>query len=311
MDLAVPNVRIEPRSSRGKLGHFTSAEAFAHYLDAYRGGMAELPPFSARFDVPTAFGTVRVYRFDGPGGGRPVVALPGRNASTPMWRANVSTLLQHRTVYCADLLGEAGLSVQRRPITGAADHAQWLDETLAGLEFDSAHLIGVSFGGWTSTNCAVHRPARVASLALLDPVLTFAPIPVQTMLASIAMFAPKVPESLRRRVLSWISGGGDLDEADMEAQLISAGSTDFNLRTPVPRRFSDTALRGLDMPVLAVIAGRSVMLNADRAAAQARKVLRHGQVELWPEASHAVNGEYPDEIAQLTGKFWDHAEAVG
>ena len=68
------------------LGHFRSDAARAHFLAAYRAGMAGLPPMAASFDVPTAFGTVRAYRFDGPADKTPVVLLPGRNASTPMWR---------------------------------------------------------------------------------------------------------------------------------------------------------------------------------------------------------------------------------
>jgi hypothetical protein len=32
-----------------------------------------------------------------------------------------------------------------------------------------------------------------------------------------------------------------------------------------------------------------------------------GQVELWPDASHAINGEYPAEIAETAAAFWDGA----
>jgi len=70
-------------------------------------------------------------------------------------------------------------------------------------------------------------------------------------------------------------------------------------------------LRSLDIPVLALIAGRSVMLDAARAAARARSVLARGQVELWADASHAINGEYPAEIAERAGAFWDDVDAAG
>jgi pimeloyl-ACP methyl ester carboxylesterase len=179
VDLVVPMPQVAPRSSRGRLGHFVGDvgyDGFAHYLRAYQTGMAGLPPFSALVDVPTSFGTVRAYRFDGPAenSSTPVVLLPGRNASTPMWRANLPGVLEGRTAYCVDLLGEAGLSVQEKPITGPDHQAQWLDETLAGLGLDAAHLMGVSIGGWTATNYAVRRQGRVASLVLLDPAMTFA-----------------------------------------------------------------------------------------------------------------------------------------
>jgi pimeloyl-ACP methyl ester carboxylesterase len=78
----------------------------------------------------------------------------------------------------------------------------------------------------------------------------------------------------------------------------------------MPRLFSDDQLRSLDIPVLALIAGRSVMLDAARAAARARNVLPRRQVELWAGASHAINGEYPAEIAETAAAFWDNIDGA-
>jgi pimeloyl-ACP methyl ester carboxylesterase len=290
------------------VGRFRSDAARAHFLAIYDECLEALPDREP-VDVPTAFGTVRTYRFDGPAG-EPVVLLPGRNASTPMWADNLPGLLQHRTVYCLDLLGEPGLSVQTREITSADGQARWLDEVLRGLGLGSVHLVGLSFGGWSAANYAIRAPQRVASLTLLDPVLAFAPIPVRTILATIPLTLPITPASLRRRVLSWIAGGADVDDSDPVARLIAAGSADYTVSQPMPTRFTDTRLRSLAMPVLALIAGRSVIHNAERAAAHARKVLRDGRVELWPDASHAINGEYPERIAETAGEFWNVADAA-
>jgi pimeloyl-ACP methyl ester carboxylesterase len=286
------------------VGHFRSDAAHAHFLDVYGSGMSALPPLAALFDLPTSFGTVRVYRFDGPVAGTPVVLLPGRNASTPMWRINLPTLVERRTVFCVDLLGEAGLSVQTRPMTGPGDQAEWLDEALAGLELERAHVMGVSIGGWTATNLAVHHPGRVASLVLLDPVQTFARIPLRTLLISGAMFSPGIPEAWRRRILRWIGGGAPIDDSQPEAALIAASSMDFVLRQPMPKQFTDTQLRSIGVPVLALIAGRSVMLNSEHAAARARRLLPDGQIEVWDDASHAINGEFPERVAERAAAFW-------
>ena len=102
------------------LGAFVSEAAFEHFLATYRDGTALLPP--------------------------------GRNASTPMYRTNLPALLQRRTVYSIDLLGEAGMSVQDKPIRDADDQTHWLDDALAGLGLGQAHLLGVSIGGWTAVN---------------------------------------------------------------------------------------------------------------------------------------------------------------
>ncbi|KUH95594.1 alpha/beta hydrolase [Mycobacterium sp. IS-3022] len=291
-----------------RVGDFKSDQARAHFLDVYRAAMTGLPTVSESQDVSTSFGTVRVYRFGEPAERTPVMLLPGRNASTPMWRGNIVHLLQHRPVFGVDLLGEAGLSVQRKPIAGPNDEAQWLDETLAGLGLSRVHLMGVSIGGWTATNYAVRRPGRAASLVLLDPVFTFAPIAIKAVLASPALFLPGVPAGVRKRVLSWISGGADIDEAASEAALISAGSSDYTVRKAMPTMTTDEQLRSLDIPVLALIGGRSVMHDAERAAERARSLLARGQVELWRDASHAINGEYAVEIAERAADFWKQAD---
>jgi pimeloyl-ACP methyl ester carboxylesterase len=286
------------------VGHFRSAAARAHYLDAYRAGMAGLPRVAESLDVPTSFGIVRVHRFDGPTDAMPVVLLPGRGAATPMWRANLPALVGSRAVYCVDLLGEAGLSVQTRPIAGADDQARWLDETLAGLGLTSVHLLGASIGGWAAINHAARLPGRVASLLLLDPVQTFARIPVKALLATAAMLSPGVPAVVRARVLRWLGGGADVDDSVREARLIAAAMVDFVLRLPPPGLIDDGRLRTLDVPVLAVLAGRSVMLDSDRAAAKARKVLPHARIEVWPDASHAINGEFPERVAKRAAALW-------
>lgn len=314
MDLAVPEPRKAPRSSRSPIGHFVDDvgyDGFTHYLAAYRAAMSELPSPSAVFDVPTGFGSVRVYRFDGAGSGPPVLLLPGRSASTPMWADNVAGILARRTVYSVDRLGEAGLSVQDGPITSAADQARWLDDTLAGLNLERVHLLGVSIGGWEAVNLAVHEPGRLASLTLLDPAMTFESVPLKTMLIAAAMTSPGLPEALRRRILRWISGGADVDDSVPVARLIAAAAIDFVIKLPAPKRFSDEQLRGLDVPVLAVLAGRSVMLNPDRAAARARSLLPDATVEVWPDASHAVNGEFPERIAETANRFWDVIDSRG
>ena len=272
--------------------------------------MAGLPAFSELADVPTSFGTVRAYRFDGPSHGTAVLLLPGRNASTPMYAVNLPPLLEQRTVYSVDLLGEAGLSVQNQPLTGPDDQAQWLDETLAGLGLDRVHLLGVSIGGWTATNAAVRGAGPAASLTLLDPAMTFATIPAKAILASIFMYLPGVPDAVLRRVLGWIAGGAEVDDSLPEAALISAGSTDFVLRSPMPKLFTDDQLRSLDIPVLALIAGRSVIHDAARAAERARILLPRGKVELWADASNAINGEYPAKIAERASRFWDDVDGA-
>lgn len=75
---------------------------------------------------------------------------------------------------------------------------------------------------------------------------------------------------------------------------------------PQPARISVERLAALDLPVLAIIAGESVMHDPQMAEATARRALADGEVLVIPGASHAVNGEHPGDIAAAIASFIDH-----
>ena len=51
------------------------------------------------------------------------------------------------------------------------------------------------------------------------------------------------------------------------------------------------------MPTLVILAGRSPMHDAAAAAVEARRLLTSGTVRVYADASHAISGEHPAEIA--------------
>lgn len=302
---AAPNVG--PRFRHRRLGHFRNAAAFEHYQRAYERALGQLPPPAQALDVPTTFGTVRAYRF-GPDDGVPMLLLPGRMSATPMWKANLAGFARLRRVWAIDLLGEAGMSVQTRPLGDAADQAAWLAELLDGLGVDAVHLLGLSIGGWLALNLAARRPRKLASLILLEPACTFAPITWKVIAASLGAVLP-LPATMRQRILSRIAGGADLSHDDPVAALISASFRDFTASLPAPACPADEQIAGIDVPVLAVIGGRSIIHHGHKAAERARRLLQHGHVELWPDASHAVSGEFPDRIdARVTDFLADASQ---
>jgi pimeloyl-ACP methyl ester carboxylesterase len=305
MDTVAPN--IGPAFKATKLGHFRDAAGYARYRTAYDRAMAALPTPSRTMDVPTGFGTARAYRF-GPPGGVPLVLLPGRTAAAPMWEANLAGLAKSRPVYAIDLIGEPGLSVQARPLTSDEDQAAWLAALIDGLPEQAFHVLGLSIGGWAALNLAAHRPAGVRSLVLLEPAATFGGITWKVVVVSLAAVLP-MPRPVRRRLMSWIAGGADASEDDPVAALISSGMRDFATSLPRPGYPTDERIAGIDLPTLVIIGGRSIIHHPGKAAARARRLLRHGTVELWPEASHAVNGEFPERVETTVDAFLAKVEA--
>ena len=289
--------------SPSPVGHWDGAEGQDRFLAAYHRAFADLPEPAETFDLRTRYGTVRVYRFaGGRGGAEPLLLLPGRSSATPVWADNLPSLLEIGDVYTVDLLGEPGKSIQERPIASEADQAAWLEETLAALPAETFHVVGLSIGGWSAVNLALRKGAHVASLIVIDPVLVFDDLPLGTILRSLPASLPWLPKSWRDSFNSYTAGGAPVDEEPI-AEMIEAGMQHYSLKIPAPTRISEEDLRELEMPVLAVIAGKSVMHDPPVAVAAAKRALPEGAVRVYPRASHALNGEFPEQLARDIAAF--------
>lgn len=243
-----------------RTGHFTSTAARDRFHALYDDAVAGLGPTSSR-DIATTHGVVRVLTCDGPPGD-PFVLLPGAGSPGVSWAPNVPALRRRATVHLVDPLGGPGASTQDVPLRSVADQIRWLRDVLDTL--GPCHLVGTSMGGRLAFEVARRAPAGIRTLGLLDPARTFTGIPAGTVAASIGA-QPGAPPWLRRRFVARLGGGADVVEV--------------GVRT------------------LVLLGGRSTMLDAGRARDRAA-LLPHGTVEVWPDATHALPGEFPERVAE-------------
>ena len=284
------------------LGHWRTDAGQQAFAASYAAAMGLLPEPTRTLNVSTDYGTVRVYEFVTPAtrSRTPVVLLPGRTASAPMWLENLPDLAAERPVYALDTLGDAGMSVQTRALVDGADQAAWLDQVLARVleEADApkVHLMGHSFGGWSAANYAARHPRRLASLALVDPVLVFQGIRWQIYVKSIPASLPFLPRSWRDRLLGDIGGGGEVDLDDPLARLISDGMEHYAGKLPLPERLTDEQLQGLTVPVYAAMASESALHDSAAAVAVGQARVRDIRIRNWPGATHSLPMEFPDQL---------------
>jgi pimeloyl-ACP methyl ester carboxylesterase len=281
------------------IGYFLSPQARTRFEAVYAEALRVGPPLRERLDVPTTYGQVRVHRH-GPDGPAPIVLLHGRNATMAMWAPNIPGLAAHRPVYTVDTLGEAGGSVQTLPIRDGRDHAAWLAEVLAALGLSGVHLVGASAGGWLAFNQAVHAPERVASVTLLDPAQVLGRFTAKFLLGAVVL-GLGVSDAFTERFLSWVSGGPRMDTP--AARVLTAGMREYRSALPMPNYASDDVLRAVRTPVLALLGARSVVHDPEAARHRAATLLPRGEAELWPEASHAISGEFPERVGERILRF--------
>ncbi|MBW0104357.1 alpha/beta fold hydrolase [Pseudonocardia sp. KRD291] len=289
-----------------RIGHFTSTDGRERFQRDYAAAMALLPKPDGTADANTPFGTVRAYRF-GAAGGAPLVLLPGSAAPGAVWAPNVAGLAARRTVYIVDVLGGPGASMQRVPIRTTGDQARWLGAALESLDLRDVHLVGTSMGGWLATALAVRDDERLASVSLFDPAQTLDRIPLSLVWRSIGA-APVAPAPLRRHFLASL-GGGEVDMDDPVARMIDSAMQGWSSALPIPTYPTDAELGRVRVPTLVVVAGRSTILDADRARLRAERSIPDVRAEVWPQASHALTGEFPDAVVESVLAHADAAEA--
>ncbi|GIM93660.1 alpha/beta fold hydrolase [Paractinoplanes toevensis] len=276
------------------VGEFRNDQARDRFFTVYDDAVARLwPSASVDSDVVTSFGTTRVHRL-GSGDEAPFVLLPGSGGPSLMWHAYVGRLAASRPVIAIDPVGEPGPSVQTRSIDSGDEWSAWLDEVLAGLGVDRAHLVGTSYGGWVALRHALRSPQAVASLALLDPG-GFGKVSwkfVTWMIAcGLAGFAPRAIRHALARPLR------NVTLLDDDAMPLVKATFGFRRKHILPTPLTDDDLGRITAPTLVLLGGHSQLYDAREVAARVSTRMPHAFAEIIPEASHDLALWRPDDLA--------------
>lgn len=272
------------------IGGFKDPRARERFERAY-AALAQLWPVeSTVIDVPTRFGTTRVRR-SGTGGGLPLVLLHPLAGNGLGWHPFVADLAADRAVLALDTIGTAGASVQTAPVRDAEDYAVWVDEVIAGLGIERAHLLGYSEGSWHAALAAVHRPARIAALVLGEPGSALARPPLGVLARMI--WVGVVPTSANfARFEEWMTPGVNLTDEEKACAKASFG---YRRRIPWVTPLAEDDLEKITAPTLALFGSETVMGDPRVAAARLR-VLADLEVQTYEGAGHGLLWQRRDEV---------------
>ena len=191
------------------------------------------------------------------------------------------------------------LSAPSRPALRSDAHARWLDEVLDGLAVERASVVGVSLGGWLALDYATRRPGRVKSVAVLCP----GGVGRQKLAIVFATIALRMCGKWgKRKLLERILGRPPADppppiKAFIDfVSLIHQHFCPRMVRLPI---FSDDALRKLDMPMLAIVGARDVLLHSTETKRRLGRYAPKADVVYLPEAGHFIPGQTKRIVAFL------------
>ena len=284
------------QAPKGEPGSWASEKAREKFMAAYARAFALWPQPYEQYDVETETTTTRVHAYRPHPGGEAVVLLTGAGYNAAGWYPYVAALARHHPVYGIDMPGDPNPSVARAPITPPETCAAWLDEVLAKLTDQPAHLVGMSYGGWVAMNQSLRAPERVASLTLLDPAgLTKLDARFWWWL-SINGLATLTPMPLRRRLARWL-GSPMMTERELMT-LMWAGIRGYRMEPKFPAVLTDGELRTITVPVLLATGARSALITSEQARDRASH-MPHAQLAIVPGSHGGFDriNELNDRIA--------------
>lgn len=286
-------------------GRFRTVDGEHRYKEAYADAMKLLPKPKQILDIETDHGLVRVYELINSTDKLqvPIVLLPGRTSGTPMWAENLEGLLSERTVYTIDMLGDAGMSVQSKPVENPYEQALWLEQVFKEIGLPQLHLVGHSLGGWNAVNYTIHYPHRVISLGLLEPVFVFAGLRWEFYIKSIPLSIPFLPYSIRNKMLENVGATKEVDMNDPLARMIAEATKDYAVASLLPRMIKTRQLLTLDMPVYVGLGGKSVLHDSQKVYNNALQNIRKLKIKIWEDGSHSLPMEDAEEVNEELLKF--------
>jgi pimeloyl-ACP methyl ester carboxylesterase len=272
---------------------FRSESKKNQYLKYYDTRAKKWPVRSDTLTIQTSYGKTFL-RVSGPKEALPLVLLPSTSASSLIWLPNIKTLSEKYRVYAVDNIYDFGRSVNTRPIKCPEDMVNWLDELFTILALgDSINLVGLSFGGWLTSQYALHFPNRLCKSVWLAPAATIFQLPGEWAWRGILSAIPH-RFFMRKFMVEWLFEDLLKKEDDYSQTLLKETIDDammglkcFKLRMPVtPTVLEDDELQSLTVPTLFLVGENEKLYSAQEAVKRINGLAPKIETEIIPNAGH-------------------------
>jgi pimeloyl-ACP methyl ester carboxylesterase len=252
--------------------------------------------------------------YDREGSGEPVMLVMGLGTPRVGWFHQFRFLSEHYDVTCFDNRG-VGETLATSPWT-MQDMAQDVVALADAVGYETFHLVGVSMGGMISQEVVLTSPDRVRTLTLM--ATTPGGPEAEPMTAEYAEALIITDPALRMRRTIELTFGEKFrrENPDMMNLILDAltsgsigatpiGGADFAsegffgqiaaVMTWMGSGGAASRLRDISVPTLVMHGEADMLLPAGNGRILARDI-PGARARFWPEAGHALNAEYPDEV---------------
>ena len=236
-------------------------------------------------EVSTSYGTNHVL-IAGDRSGPPIVCLHSMLTSSAHLVSELTALASHFQIIAPDLPGQSVKGLPVRLSYSDYSHSDWLQEILDGLNLQSAHILGVSLGGFVARQYATAHPDSVKSLTLIVP----AGIASGSLIKGLAKMAlPMIMYKLRpteknlHRLVDPLITTWD----DDWAAYLGDSFNDFKPHFKIPPLASDEELNRLTMPCLVIGAEKDISFPGQKVIDRSKDQIPSVETELISDSRHS------------------------
>lgn len=266
---------------------FKSHDAKEKYLKMYDRLAKDWPVHSETIMVNTSYGQTFM-RISGPKNAPPLVLLPGKGANSLMWIENIEALSKDYRTYAVDTIDDYGRSVYTKTLKDGNDYVKWLDELFTSLKLQNINLMGLSMGGWITSQYLLNFPDKLNKVILLEPASTVLPV---RLMFYIRAFMGLIPfYYFYKNMYCWsFEDYAKKNERGMEDLINTTyiGLKSFKLK--MPPKFtvlSDKEWRNIKVPTLFLIGENEKQYSAEKAMQRLIDVAPQIKAEIIPNAGH-------------------------
>jgi pimeloyl-ACP methyl ester carboxylesterase len=287
---------------------FKSAEAKEHFLKAYDQRAKSWPVESTNRKIKTDYGLTFV-RISGPETAPPLVLLHGVGGNSLIWIPNIKELSEKYRTYAVDMIDGGGRSIPTRP-TQTADHlTDWLDQLFSELQLeDGINLVGLSYGGWVTSQYALRFPRRLSRIVMLAPAGTVLPLSNDWIQRAMRLIKPE-KENVRD-LFYWLME--DLAKKDdLSRQMLDNFVEDaylsiqsFKMTPPVnPVVLTDEQWQSIEVPALFLVGRNEKIYSASEAVERLNRIAPQIKTKIIPDAGHDLTLVQAKMVDQIILEF--------
>jgi pimeloyl-ACP methyl ester carboxylesterase len=252
-------------------------------------------------DVNTEFGKTHIISFGNPQG-KPLILLHWFYSNSTEWKYMAPFLQDRYNVYAIDIIGDMGKSYAYNPPKNDKEVSVWFNEVLDSLGLKKVALCGHSNGGFQAMLITQQNPDKIEKLILLAPASGLEPFSLEFYLTSFG--TALYPKDI---ILKMFRNSGtlksDLWSKEMTEMLEISFRAAANQLRVYPREFTDDELKAIKVPTLLILGNEEMIYSPAKAAGRASRILPNSKVIIFPNCSHAIPFDAPEEAANAISSF--------